>query len=323
MSLTTSTPPSSRSWRDIRQGVSSRAMSRQGRHRMVVAGVKLVLGCAVGVGCVVAALVAYETWENDPILLKEPVKSVPLRQVVFSTDGVLDRAWLDQALALPKNASLMAHDLTALEKRLLASGQAQGVVLRRRFTDSSLLVAIQERVPVARLMLQSGDRPPQLRLVARDGVVYEGTGYDRSTVDHLLWLGGFSLRRGSGGGLEPIAGMDRVDDLLRAARDQSPRLAESWQVVSLDRYASDGEIVVRSREIPEIIFDAGGDFPRQLAKLDYIVDSLRTHGNPPLARVDFSVGSQVPVALQDARPAGTASSAFTPAASPTKKRRDF
>jgi cell division protein FtsQ len=298
-------------------------MSRQGRRRVVLAGVKLAIWCVVGVGCVLAALVAYETWENDPVRLKEPVKSVPLRQVVFSTDGVLDRAWLDQTLALPKNASLMALDLTGLEKRLLSSGQAQSVVLRRRFNDSALVVAVQERTPVARVMVQSGDSPPEMRLVARDGVVYEGTGYERSLVDRLPWVGGVALRRTAGGGLEPIAGMDRVDDLLRAARGLSPGLYAGWEVVSLARLASDNEIVVRTREIPEVIFDAAGGYPRQLAKLDFIVDSLRNHGNPPVARVDFSVGSQVPVALQDARPGKPGGSAFTQSASPTTKRRDF
>ena len=290
---------------------------------MVLAGVRLTAACVFGFGCVVAALVVYQTWVSDPARLKEAVKSVPLRQIVFSTDGVLERAWLDQTLALPRNASLMALDLTALEKRLLESGQAQSVVLRRRFTDNALEVAVHERVPVARLMVQSGDSAPQLRLVAPDGVVYEGTGYDQATLEQLPWLDGIALRRTARGGLEPIAGMERVANLLRSAQALVPRLYASWQVVSLARLGADNEIIVRSRDVPEIIFDAGRGFPRQLAKLDYIVDSIRTHGNPPVARIDFSVGSQVPVELQAAGSAKSDRYTLSSATSQPRQRRDF
>ena len=126
---------------------------------------------------------------------------MPLRQVVFATDGVLDRAWLDQTLALPGGASLMTLDLAALEDRLLASGQVQSVVLRRRFADNTLVVTVQERTPIARVMVQVGGTSPRPRLVARDGVVYEGVGYERTVLERLPWLDGVQLRRTARGRL--------------------------------------------------------------------------------------------------------------------------
>ena len=175
MSLPASIPPSSRSWKDIRQGVSPRAMSKEGHRRRTVAGLKFVAVCALAFGGVAAAIEIYLTWESNPASLKDPGGSIPLRQLVFSTDGALDRAWLDRTLALPKKASLMSLDLAALEGRLLASGQAQSVVLRRRFSDNSLVVSVQERAPVARLMAQVDGEAPRPRLVARDGVVLRGS----------------------------------------------------------------------------------------------------------------------------------------------------
>jgi hypothetical protein len=117
--------------------------------------------------------------------------------------------------------------------------------------------------------------------------------------------------------------MERIAALLAAAEGLVPQLRAEWQIVSLARLATDQEIVVRSREIPEIIFDARGNFPRQLAKLDYIVDSLRTHGAPPMARVNLALGSQVPVELQENAPLQPAHSALPPPASQPKLRRDF
>lgn len=308
MSLPATIPPPSRSWKDIRQGVSTRAMSKGGRRRLAFASIKFVVLCIVGVGCVWTAFEVYDTWQRDPARLKEPVNATPLKQIVFATDGVLDQGWLSRTLALSRKTSLMMLDLPALERRLLASGQVQGVVLRRRFTDNSLLVTLQERTPVARLMVQIGSAPPAMRLVARDGVLYEGVGYDRATLDPLPWLDGVDLRRTAKSSFEPIEGMEQIAELLTAAQDLVPELRVGWQVVSLARLTSDQEILVRSREIPRVIFDARGDFPRQLAKLGYIVDYLRTRDSDPIEQVNLAladrgknnsaVPGQVPVELQ-------------------------
>jgi len=318
-----SIPPSARSWKDIRQGVNKRAMAREGRRRLWLASAKAALVCAVVVGCGCAVLAVYQMGQSDPGRLKEPVKAPPLQRVVFSTDGVLDRAWLDQALALPRTTSLMALDLAALERRLLASGQVHSVVLRRRFTDNALVVSVQERTPVARVMGQAGGDVPRELLVARDGVAFAGSGYDPATLARLPWLDGIELKRTAGRGYEPIPGMEPVAQLLAAGGALVPELANGWQVVSLARYASDAEIIVRSREIPEIVFDAEVSFPHQLAKLAYIVDSLHTHGDPPLARVDLAVGNQVPVELREAVSLQPARPPLFPSSPQPRPRRDF
>jgi cell division protein FtsQ len=323
MSLPATIPPPSRSWKDIRQGVNPRAMSKEGHRRRTVAGLKFAAVCALVLGGAAAAIEVYLTWESNPARIKDPGQSTPLKQVFFSSDGVLDRPWLDQTLALPKNASLMNLDLAVLERRLLASGQAQSVVLRRRFADNSLAVAVQERTPVARMMVQVGGDPPRLRLVAPDGVVYEGVGYEPAVLERLPWLDGVRLRRSAKHGFEPIAGMERTAELLHAAQALVPELFAGWHVVSLARFASDQEIMVRSAVIPEIVFDVRDDFPRQLARLDYIVDFFRSKGAPPLQRIDLALGGQVPVELQETAPLEPARVQPHKTASQPKQRRDF
>jgi cell division protein FtsQ len=323
MSQPATIPPPSRSWKDIRQGVSPRAMSKEGHRRRRFANFKFAAICALVLGGIPAAIELYLTWESNPSKITDPGPSVPLKRAVLSTDGVLDQAWLDRTLALPRNASLMNLDLAAAEQRLLASGQVQSVVLRRRFADNTLAVSVREREPVARMMVQSASEPPRLWLVASDGVVFDGAGYETAALQRLLWLDGVPLRRSANHGFEPIAEMRRTAELLRTARALVPDLVTGWQVVSLAAFASDHEITVRSALVPEIVFDAGREFSPQLARLDYIVDFMRTKGALPVQRIDLALGGQVPVEMQEAGSLKSARVSPLNKASQSKLKRDF
>ncbi|HLP26984.1 MAG TPA: FtsQ-type POTRA domain-containing protein, partial [Acidobacteriota bacterium] len=258
-----------RSWRTIRQDVTPRAMSARGRRRRQMAAVKAVALVAV-IGT--AAWGIYEmvhTWENDRAAIASAVKSEPVKDIIVSTDGVLGKDWAARVLALPRDTTLMALDLAALREKLIAFGQVRVAVLTRSFPDA-LVVNLQERTPVARLMVVDGLEKKQL-LVAKDGVVYEGVAYDKALLATLPWLADFRLRRADDGrGYAPIDGMKAVADLLTTAQVQAPHLYREWLFVSLGRLASHDELTVRAQDIPEIVFTAKQDFFRQLAQLDHI-----------------------------------------------------
>ncbi len=284
-----------RTWQDISQSVSQRAMSKAGRRRRLAATLKLGGGVIVLAAAAWGAVQISETMADNPQKLAAAGAQTPLKEITLTTDGVLDHAWLLRTLATPKNASLMSLDLYALRARLLADGQVYAAVLTRNF-PATLAVNIQERAPVARLRAQVGDAPPQTLLVARDGVVYPGEGYDPAQLAALPWLDGVRLVR-SGGGFAPIDGMETVADLLATARNQAEPLYRAFVVVSLARLASDGELVVRSKDVPEIVFSTRDDFFRQLARLDYVLDVARAQPDKPLKSVNLADGLQVPVAL--------------------------
>jgi cell division protein FtsQ len=227
------------------------------------------------------------------------VTQMPLKEVVLITDGVLTQDWLNGALAIPANSSLMELDLFALRDRLLRHGQVAGADLRREFPDT-LVVSLQERAPVLRAIVQESGVEPRSLLIARDGVAYEGSGYDSLMVNALPFLDGVKLVRGRDG-FVPVEGMAEVSDMISAAQNNAPHLFRSWRVVSLARLRDYNEIVVRTRDIPEIVFNRRQDFTRQLARLDYIVDYTRTQSEATVRKVDLSIGSQVPVELHAAQ----------------------
>lgn len=288
--------PSARSWRDIPQEIAPRSMSREGRRRLTMGLVKAcVLTVVVAVGGW-AAFELVELWQHDPAKLAAPVKSEPLRAIKLNTDGVLDLEWIQARLKLPKGVTLMELDLADLQGKLLSDGQVKTAVLTRRFPDT-LVASLQERSPVGRLRAADSSGNPVDLLVARDGVVFSGSNFSDTMVSSLPWLGGVTLHR-SGAGFVPISGMETVADLLVTAQGNVPALYRNWKVISLERLASDGEIVVKTTDPMEVVFGTRDDFFKQVALLDAVLAEIRLHPQNPVSTINLTYGKQqVPVSF--------------------------
>lgn len=294
------TTQSARSWRDIPQQVSARALSSEGRRRLTWRVVKMIGGVAVVGALVWGGFQVAATLQEGP-KQAGAMQSAPVKDLVLVTDGVLNQAWLSRTLALPKNTSLMALDLFQLRNRVMASGQVRSATLTRSF-PATLAVSLAERMPVARLSAQDRDGTVRTMLVARDGVVYEGFGYDPAMLTTLPWLAGVKLTR-VGGTFQPIAGMEPVAELLAKAKLEAEHLYATWRVVSLARLEGDNEIEVTTKDELKVRFGTTEDFFRQLANLDAILDAAAAHPEKTPREINLAVGSQVPVAFGDAAPA--------------------
>jgi hypothetical protein len=289
----TSAEAPGRSWRSIRQEVSSPAMSRQGRRRRLIAWLKIG-GLAAALALASWGLyAAVHSWENDRAALANAVHSAPVKEIALVTDGVLTKKWTTAVLDLPKGASLMALDLPALRDKLLAHGQIRVAVLTRNFPDT-LVVTLQERTPVARLQASDGVGIIKQLLVAKDGVAYDGLGYDKPLMASLPWLDGVRLVK-AGNGYAPIAGMAEVSALLTTAQLQAPHLYRSWLIVSLARLELADEILVKAQDIPQIVFSRKRDFYKQLAQLDSVIEAVVS--GPGLQSVNLTFERDIPVLL--------------------------
>jgi len=285
-----------RSWRDIPQDIAPRSMSPEGRRRLTMGFVKGVLAMVLLAAAIWAGVELYEIWRHDPTKLAAPVKSEPLQAIKLNTDGVLDLAWVEARLHLPKGGTLMELDLDALQRALLADGQVKTAVLTRRFPDT-LVASLQERSPVGRVRAVDSSGNPADLLVARDGVVFPGSNYSDSVVSSLPWLDGLTLHR-SGRGFVPVSGMETVADLLVTAQGNTPWLYRNWRVISLGRLESDGEILVKTADAMSIVFGTRDDFFKQVALLDSVLAEIRLHPVPPVSTINLIYGkSQVPVSF--------------------------
>jgi cell division protein FtsQ len=291
--------PDTRSWRDIPQHVKPRAMSREGRRRLAMGTVRAVLGIFVAGAVCWVGLGVSDVLREGPEAVLGAAKSERVRNLVLVTDGVLDRNWLARTLAIPANATLMGLDLVQLRSKVLGDPQVASASVSRNFPDT-LTVRVSERSPVVRLAAQPAGDAPRTLLVSRDGVAFDGTGFDPAMVASLPWIEGAPVAR-VGASVAPIAGMSEVSDLLASAKLEAESLYRTWQVISVGRLDSDGEIEVRTKDGMRVVFGTNENFLRQIARLDLLIDSS-TDPTRPLRRVDLSLGSQVPVAYGTAAP---------------------
>ncbi len=293
--------PEERSWRDLDQTVSPRKMSAQGRKRFALAALNAALLAAVVAGLGWGGYEILATLTSDTAALRDPAGAAPLREVVLvnDADGVLDQEWVERTLGLRKGTPLMEIDLFALRTKLLATPQVRAAEIRRDF-PGTLTITLRERLPVLRLNARSSDGTTRPLLVARDGVVYSGEGYEAAHLATLPYLDGVRLVPNRHGGYLPLDGLEDVANLLQSARNAAPLLFADWRVVSLARLAAYDEIVVKTRRIPEIVVSRKIDFTQQLARLDYIADYARTQPDIVVQRVDLSLGGDVPVAFDSA-----------------------
>lgn len=279
--------PGSQSWRGISQSVSPRAMSAPGRRRFsmnIVRGTFTALALAAFIA---AGVYLVKGFERPAETLAPVVKSEPLKEIVVLTDGVLTDAWAKEELNLPEGIALMAVNLDEARTALLRTGQVKSIVVARDF-PGTLVVTVEERVPVIRVMaaIEPGKLEPFV--VSRDGVVYRPINNNPTMLASLPWLDGVRLTR-QGDGFVPLAGIDDVSDLLLTAQQEAPHLAAEWRVVSMEEAP---RLVVRTREIKQIVFDAI-NVRRQLAWLDLILDQQAQLPAPrPIERIDLSIAAR-------------------------------
>jgi cell division septal protein FtsQ len=299
MSKDTNAMPETRSWREIPQQVRPRAMSSEGRRRVAMGAMRGVTGAlAIGIVLWGAWAMTAELRENSAAM-PDAAKSDRVRSLIIITDGVLDQNWLAKTLSIPPDATLIGLDLTQLHSKLVADSQVASAAIERNFPDR-LTVRISERSPVARLMAQAGSGAPTMLLVSRDGIAFQGTGFDPAMVATLPWIDGVRIAR-VGKAFTPIDGMKAVSDLLATAKLEAEELYRTWKVISLARLSTDGEIDVHTSSGMKVTFGSREDYLRQIARLDLLVDS-DTDPTRPIRTVNLALGSQVPVTYGSAAP---------------------
>lgn len=292
----------SQSWRELAGSRKTRVNSPQARKRRRQKILKItgaILFVVAVLGGLIYGIVTLMHRE-EAIQMSPPSK--PIERILFDTDGVLPNKWLRTVIQVHPGMTMMEADIHALKAQFEAQGQVKSAAVARVF-PSDLKILIEERNPSMRLAVAGEDGMQELKLVARDGTVYKGLGYPKAMLQHLPFVQPY---RNPEGKYFPMRGIERVAELLDYARQNSPQLYGTWQVVSLEHYSGDlelpGQIIeVRSSWVPRIIFGANADYGQQLDRLNYILKYVQKRGNPSIERIDLSLRGSAAVQFSSGR----------------------
>ncbi len=280
------------SWRGIRQSARQVKVSRFAKQRYL----KLVCR-TVAVAVLLAALGgaawgAFRLIEEGSKKITSIIPSSPVEIIEVVTDGVIPEEWVLNRIDLPDEIPLMEVDIHAIKNDIERHRQVRRAVVSRRLPNK-LQIQMEERMPMMRLAARDTEGRRANLLVAEDGMVYQGVGYNRSFLASLPYISGVQLRR-EGGGFRRLEGMEPVAELLGLARSEAPDTYSSWKEVSCRDLPL---IRIRSDEISEIVF-RNEDFSEQLKRLQSLVlYQRREMSGIHYDRVDLSLGrdADVPV----------------------------
>lgn len=292
----------SQSWRELTGPRRKRLNSHQARRRRLGRIVKWGLALVIlGLGSwAIVVAVRSLSKRDEPILINTPSREI--EQLIFETDGVLPDRWLGQVVELKKGMTMMEADIRAMKVLLEAQPQVRTASVERMFPNS-LKIAIEEHEPVLRLAVQGRDGRTEQRIVSRAGTIYVGIGYPKGALSRLPFMEPY---RHPDGNYTPIRGMDRVAELLRAARREQPEFFSTWRVVSLKHYSGEedllGQVIeIRSTQIDQVIFSSAKSFEQQLDRMQVIFNYLARRGDPSLKRIDLSLRGSAAVQFKSGR----------------------
>ena len=225
-----------------------------------------------------------------------------VKRVLFSTDGALDETWLSEVVQINRTMRLMDINIFEMKHILEHFDQVLEAKVVRIFPDA-LRIDLKEEVPIFKLKMQTSGGVDYLRCVGRSGIVYGGLGYPEAFLDDLPYLIPY---RHSNQKHFPINGLDYVAPLMNLLKSEGLIELLGLQSISLENFSGDKEfpgqiIKINSDLIPQILFSAYNDYPKQVARLKYILSYISGSGDREMRSVDLSLRDSAAVQFKEGK----------------------
>src|SRR5690606_31091540 len=100
-----------RSWRGIRQSANRKRVTAHARKRVLrstMRGFLALMTMIIVAGCTYYGV---SHWQEGIQKVNTVLPPQPLREIVFTTDGVLEKPWVEELLGLPEDVDLSTIDI--------------------------------------------------------------------------------------------------------------------------------------------------------------------------------------------------------------------
>ncbi len=290
------------SWRDLTQtGKARHTRTRKARWRSIRMSMH---SCMLVGGILATAYAGYLAWM---VITSEDEKSMHhtvltpqnlLKRVKFSSDGVLGRDWFLNYARNYQGKTLMELNLKEIKEALEQNGQVKEATIKRQLPDA-LRIHLKERTPLLRARVQLKNGVINSLLIATDGAVYEGNGYEESMLEEMPYLGGVVLKRDKIG-FQPIRWIPRLALFLSQAKARIPGFYSDWYSISVEELTPGNDegfrrIRVKSHYYGELIFDAH-NLEDQFLQLIRVAKA--TENREGIEKIDFTQPGKVIVGYE-------------------------
>jgi cell division septal protein FtsQ len=215
-----------------------------------------------------------------------------IKKITFSTDGKITAKWLKQTLHMKAGTNLLSLDLVPLGKHLESVGQIKKVFMEKRYPDT-LFIGMEERVPILKIVVRTGEEKKLFLIDGVDGVVFSPICYEKSDIIGLL-PANVSLKINGKKRLSfvPLEGMRTVKELVTILRDEFPELFRTIKFLDLGNYDSRAGAIWSTVKLHLkngiVVILRPQNFAVQLLRLDYLLNEKCAHNLHRIKEINIS-----------------------------------
>jgi hypothetical protein len=226
----------------------------------------------------------------------------PLKEIRWTTDGVLSVATLAPYITFPKGTGMMDIDIGALRSCLESLEQVRYAEIKRHFQDQSLQILLKEENPFARVILENqGEK--EILWVEKNGKVFHVMNLTDVASRSLPFLAGLPIQRiESDGTYHFNCDITPIHDFLSQLKQEYPNIYSQICYLSLQHWDPEGNarwsrIEVTAKCAQKILFSSDY-WEEQFRRLDYLLKEDYVKKHFPLRRIDLRFGPEVRIRLK-------------------------
>ena len=215
-----------------------------------------------------------------------------LKKVQFSTNGTITSKWLANNLELKKGLDLFDLDILELRTKLENVQQIKEVSIEKIFPDT-LLIKIEERVPLLKFLVIKNGQKKLLFVDKNDGEIFEPVQLERYDLSHIL-SANLLLKQNSSsvGRFIPISGINKINGLVNVLINDFPEIFSKVKCLDLRDYDSrnDAQWSRIKLELDNGIIAVLGNenFSNQLMHLEFLIEEKCKNNLHNIKKIDVT-----------------------------------
>ena len=215
-----------------------------------------------------------------------------LKKVQFSTNGTITSKWLANNLELKKGLDLFDLDILELRTKLENVQQIKEVSIEKIFPDT-LLIKIEERVPLLKFFVMIDGQKKLLFVDKNDGEIFESAQWERYDLKHILSTNLLLKQNPSSGErFIPINGINKISRLVDVLISDFPGIFSKIKCLDLRDYDSrdDAQWSRIKLELDNGIIAVLGNenFSNQLMHLEFLIEEKCKNNLHNIKKIDVT-----------------------------------